>query len=205
MCVRTRDSALIAALNEMDGTSLFGPKAGVVMGAVLKAQPNRVLLSPIARVEVYSPIPGPGEQSPNGPHTHLLPKLLASGRIAAANSPIPDELQPVLMLHPRSPWRDEMGHRTSFDPSLDDLFEGMLETYALPEDRQVRNATEKAVTGGADPAAYAWPATRRGRIQARITLRRLAQKDGAAKVAAWRSLYDRHAAEDADPEEAMHA
>ncbi len=205
-CARTRDPELIAALQAMEGKPLLSPEGAAVGAAVLKAQPHRVLLSPLARVEVYAPIPAPGAQSPEGPHTHLLPRLIASGRTHAANAPIPQGLQPVLMFHPRSPWRDMMGKRTDFDASLDQLFEGLLEAYALPEDRAVRASTEKAVEGGADPAAYAWPDTRRGRIQARITLRRLAQRKGAETVAKWRSLYDR-TAEDAEPDEeaALHA
>src|SRR6201999_4030892 len=104
----------------------------------LKAQPHRVILSPLARVEVYAPIPQPGGKSPDGPHTHLLPKLLASRRTHAANAPIPEGFQPVLMLHPRSPWRDGMGMRTDFDPALDAVFEALLADFGLAEDRAVR-------------------------------------------------------------------
>jgi len=201
MCLRTRDPELIAALNAIGGQPLFGPEGAKVMPLVLKAQPHRVMLSPLARVEVFAPIPLPGGQSPEGPHTHLLPKLLASGRTHAANAPIPEGWQPVLMLHPRSPWRDAMGKRVPFDQDLNAHFEDLLALHALPEDRAVRAATVAAVEAGADPASFPTPATRRGRAQMRITLRRLARTQGDEKLAVWRSLYDRHVAEDAEPDE----
>lgn len=205
-CSRTRDAELIAALTATEGQSLFSPAAAPATAAVLRAQPHRVLISPLARIEVYAPIPQPGGKSPDGPHTHLLPKLIASRRTHAANAPIPAGLQPVLMLHPRSPWRDAMGMRTDFNVGLDALFEDLLRDHALAEDRRVRLAVETAVTTGVDPTAFAWPDTRRGRIQARITLRRLAQKHGRHTVTAWRTLYDNQTT-DAEPDEeaALHA
>ncbi len=197
MCVRTRDQELSAALRALEGASLLSREGAGAMGLILKTSPHRVVFSPLARIEVYAPIPGPAEHSPSGPHTHVLPKLLAAGRTHGANAPIPAGLQPVLMLHPRSPWRDAAGRRTAFDSGLNQDFERLLASYGLPEDKQVRVATEAAVLAGADPAAHPWPHTRRGRAQARITLRRLAQRLGSGAVADWRKLYDRtHEEED---------
>jgi hypothetical protein len=197
-CVRTTDAALIAALRALAGQSLLG-QAGAEAGRLIaRTSPHRVVLSPLARIEVYAPIPGSGESSPDGPHTHLLPKLLGAARTHAANAPIPPRHQPVLMLHPRSPWRDAAGARTPFDEELNREFERLLERFGLPEDRQVRATTETAVSGGVDPAAYAWPSSRRGRAQARITLRRLAQRLEPGAVARWKQLYDRGPAEEPD-------
>jgi hypothetical protein len=202
MHLRTADAALIAALEALEGKPLFGPEAAGVMDEVLRAQPHRVMTSPAGRVEVYSPIPAPGGESPAGPHTHLLPKMLASGRTHAANAPIPDGLQPVLLLHPRSPWRDEMGRRVEFDPGLDALFGELLDSFGLPDDRAVGDTLASAIRAGAEPSAFAWPDSRRGRTKARITLRRLAHDGLGREVADWRSLYDRTPA-DAEDEAAQ--
>lgn len=193
MAVRTRDADLIGALEAARGRSLFSPEAGGLMAAFLKAQPHRIMLSPAARLEVMSPIPPPDGQSPEGPHTHLLPRLIASRRAASATAPIPEGWRPVLNLHPRSPWRDLLGRRIPFDARADAAFEALLADHALAGDRAVRRAVEAAVAGGAAPDAFAWPASRRGRAQARIALRRLAAKEGAGDrtLAAWRALYDR--------------
>ncbi|MER1968897.1 hypothetical protein [Castellaniella sp. GW247-6E4] len=201
-CVRTEDIALIAQLEALDGRPIFGPGGQAVMTEVLRAQPHRVLFSPIGRIEVYAPIPAPGGNSPEGPHTHLLPKLLAAGRTHAANAPIPIDLQPVLMLHPRSPWRDGGGRRVPFDRELDEIFQRLLRQFGLPEDIAIRIAIEDAVERGVSPQAYLWPETRRGRIAARIVLRRLAC--AGQPVAAWRRHYD-HAAElESDDEAVLH-
>jgi hypothetical protein len=204
-CLRTHDAALIAALVGLEGEALFGPLGQAAMGHVLRAQPHRVLLSPAGRVEVYSPIPLPGGESPEGPHTHLLPKLLAARRTHAANAPIPQGLQPVLMLHPRSPWRDGLGRRIDgFDQSLDDLFETMLAEFGLAEDLSVRADVEQAVAAGTPPEAFAWPDTRRARTEARITLRRLARTRGPS-LSGWRARYDRLPEPEPDEEAALHA
>jgi hypothetical protein len=196
MCIRTRDADLIAALDELEGKSLLSSEGGKAAGLILKTSPHRVMLSPVARVEVYVAIPPPGGESPLGPHTHMLPKLIASGRTHAANAPIPERMQAVLSLHPRSPWRDAAGKRTPFNPELDAFFDSLLQRHGLAEDRSVRGAVEAAVRDGDDPKFYAWPVSRRGRTQARITLRRLARKMGDDQIAAWRSLYDRAPPED---------
>lgn len=202
--VRTRDEALIRELEAIAGGNPFGPEGRAAMGEVLRAQPHRVMLSPVGRIEVYSPIPMPGGSSPEGPHTHLLPQMIASRRTHAANAPIPEGMQPVLNLHPRSPWRDGLGQRVPFDAELDDLFNQVLARFGREEDRAVRAAVEQAVAAGVAPDAFAWPQSRRGRSEARIALRRIARTDGA-KVADWRQKFDRLPEPEADEEAALHA
>jgi hypothetical protein len=68
--------------------------------AIARTSPTRILLSPIARLEVHQPIPPPGGRSPEGPHTHLLPKLLADRRAHPPGSPLPDGLWCGLSLYP---------------------------------------------------------------------------------------------------------
>lgn len=199
-CVRTNDPALVSALRALEGNPLTSPAAAAARRRMAQISPHRVVRSPLGRIEVYAPIPPSDGRSPNGPHTHLLPKLLSARRTHGANVPIPDGLQPVLTLHPRSPWHDSDGARAAFDSQLNEEFDALFARYALPEDKEIRIATEVAVLGNADPAAYGWPGTRRGRAQARITLRRLAQRLGPERVRNWRLLYD-HASseEDATP------
>lgn len=190
-CVRTADAALAQVLDEHAGKPLFGPGQVAVQDALLRSQPHRVVMSPIARIEVYQDIPAPDGDSPEGPHTHLLPQLLASQRTHSANTPLPEGLQSVLNLHPRSPWRDNLGRRTDFDPEADADFLALFARHALPDDARVRSEVKAAVESGANPAEFAWPETRRKRVQARLTLRRLAAGGRVSEVEAWRALYDR--------------
>lgn len=196
-CVRTADPALDAALRAIEGRSLLEDAGRDAMAEMLRAQPHRVLLSPLARVEVFSAIPATGGDSPEGPHTHLLPKMLGAGRTHAANAPIPDGYQPVLMLHPGSPWRDALGRRMPFDSGLDEMFAALLDRFGSREDRDVMNAISAALNEGLAPETFAWPQTRRGRAKARITLRRIAQRTPGSAVEAWRRTYDRLPAGDA--------
>lgn len=193
-CVRTSDKGLIGALRALEDEPLFGPSGAEARALLARMSPPRVALSPLGRIEVYAPIPAHGEKSPTGPHTHLLPKLLRAGRAQSANVPIPEGLQSALTLHPHSPWRDALGVRTPFDPRADEAFQALLERFGLPEDKGVHAAVEAAVVDGADPVRYPWPATRRARAQARITLRQLGQRLGADRLAPWRTRYDRGAA-----------
>lgn len=205
MCVRTSDANLIAELDKATGQSLFGPSASAIMKAFYAAQPHRILLSPVGRVEVYQDIPQPDGNAPEGPHTHLLPKLLAKKRTHSANSPIPDGLQPVLNLHPRSPWRDGFGKRTKFNVQADDAFEAILVRYALPDDRDVRLRVERAIALGLAPTEFDWPQTRRARTEARVTLRRMAARRPELDITAWRSEYDRAPVETDEEPAGAHA
>ncbi|WP_127088974.1 DUF6925 family protein [Aquabacter cavernae] len=97
-CVRTGVPDLIAALRAVEGQDMFA--APGLMGAVIAHQPHRVFMSALGRIEVYQPIPPPDGRSPDGPHTHVLPKLLAHRRTHAASIPIPEGLVPCLSIHP---------------------------------------------------------------------------------------------------------
>lgn len=74
-CVRTGESTLITALQRANGLDALDPKIGLVP-ILLTSSPDRVVISPIGRIEVSGPIV---RSDRGGPHTHLLPKLLACG------------------------------------------------------------------------------------------------------------------------------
>ncbi len=98
-CVRSRDPEVIACLRAGAGQPLFSH--GNPIGPHLVAMsPHRVFVARIGRIEVYAPIPPSGGTSPEGPHTHVLPKLLRSGRTHAATTPIPASYVPCAGLHP---------------------------------------------------------------------------------------------------------
>lgn len=188
MALRTGDAALIAALDALEGVAMLSVPA--LMGEVLRAQPHRVLLSPAGRIEVFQPIPPPDGTSPEGPHTHLLTKLVPKDRPHSANVPIPYGMQAALTLHPRSPWRDKLGERHDFMPAHDAAFAPWLARFGLAEDRDTERALHALLDGGALPGADGWPQTRRGRTKARILLRRRAAA-GDRRVVPWRAMFDR--------------
>jgi hypothetical protein len=76
------------------------PLSREAAAAIGQSSPLRIFASPIARLEVDQPIPPPGGRSPAGPHTHLLPHLLALGQPHAPNSPLPAGWYCGLSLYP---------------------------------------------------------------------------------------------------------
>ena len=131
-CVRTSDPGAIACLRSGVGQPLFDP-ANPIGRQLVAMSPHRVFLARIGRIEVYAPIPGPGGTSPEGPHTHVLPKLLRSGRTHAATTPIPAGWVPCAGLHPAHPYKDMMGQRIAFDATRYEAFQILLDRWGDPD------------------------------------------------------------------------
>jgi hypothetical protein len=147
-CVRASDPDAIACLRAGAGRPLF--EAGNPIGPRLVVMsPHRVFLSRIGRVEVYAPIPPAGGTSPEGPHTHVLPKLLRAGRTHAATTPIPEGFVPCAALHPAHPYKDGLGQRIPFDRARHDAFQALLTVWGDPDLVAVKRAAEME---GEEPA-----------------------------------------------------
>ncbi|MBX3578378.1 MAG: hypothetical protein KF723_14325 [Rhizobiaceae bacterium] len=132
-CIRTADPELLAILRTGIGLPLF--EATDALHAIFAAHPHRVVVTNIGRIEVFQKIGGPetGGVSPEGPHTHLLPKLLKSCRTHSANTPIPEGLLPLGSFHPASPVMTPLGKDREFDPDLHDEFQSLLAQYGVAE------------------------------------------------------------------------
>ncbi|MFY9290299.1 MAG: hypothetical protein WAP03_06350 [Methylorubrum rhodinum] len=131
-CVRTSDPESIACLRSGVGRPLFD-HANPIGRHLVAMSPHRVFLAKVGRIEVYAPIPGPGGTSPEGPHTHVLPKLLRSGRTHAATTPIPAGWVPCAALHPAHPYKDMMGQRIAFDAARYEAFQILLDRWGDPD------------------------------------------------------------------------
>jgi hypothetical protein len=97
--VAPQDVTLLSTLRQACGAPLFDGQ-GRVAAAIRDASPARIFRSPLARLEVYAPIPAAGGVSPDGPHSHILPALLQQRRAHAPDSPIPDGWYCCLSLYP---------------------------------------------------------------------------------------------------------
>src|SRR5262249_34437006 len=124
--------AVVSALRRHVGKSVFAADSGA-MAVILSANPHRVFVSGVGRVEVFQRIPPPDGTSPEGPHTHVLPKLLASGRTHAATEPLPSGWVPCAYCYPPHPMRDGQGHKRPFDAGSHFAFQAMLERYGDQE------------------------------------------------------------------------
>lgn len=197
-CIRTEDPELLAALRQNLGRSLFDP-ASTAMAAILPAHPHRVAVTSIGRVEVYQKIGGPdtGGVSPPGPHTHVLPKLLKSGRTHSANTPVPDGYVPLAHLHPGNPVVGPMGEDRAFDEQLHAAFQELLSMFGIEEAVTEKRRILAAMNAGDAPENYGLPSSRIGRVAARLALRqeaRIADASGdggrMATVERWQAVID---------------
>ena len=85
-CVRTSEPPLIAALRQASCRDPFDPAIGLVP-ALLANSPDRVVISPIGRIEVSGPIL---HRDREGPHTHLLPEVLAHPPLPESGFALPE-------------------------------------------------------------------------------------------------------------------
>ncbi|RME99037.1 MAG: hypothetical protein D6773_13515, partial [Alphaproteobacteria bacterium] len=200
-CVRTADPALISLLRSQCGRPLWAD-GNPAMPAILAAHPHRVVLSKLGRIEVYQKIGGPdtGGVSPEGPHTHLLPKLLRTGRTHSANTPIPEGLLPCACLHPENPVVDPLGRDRAFNTQSFERFQAILRAWGPADYVAIKDAVWKALDAGAPPESFRPPNTRLGRAALRNALRQSARiarhedcRQGLKAIERWRERFDRQA------------
>jgi hypothetical protein len=100
-CVRTDDPELILALRDCVGQP-WPQVAPALIPLLLERHPQRVVVSPLGRIEVRQPIGlrDSRPETPVGPHTHLLPELLRTGRDLAPGRDLPPSYAPVASIFP---------------------------------------------------------------------------------------------------------
>jgi len=198
-CIRTSDAALTDGLRAHAGRSLF-EHGNLAMGLILRHSPHRVFMTRAGRAEVYQAIPAPGGTAPEGPHTHVLPKLLAHGRTHAATEPIPKGWVSCAHLYPAHPLRDGYGRARPFDGGRYAAFQRLLSRHGDAEHLQLKRNVIKALNAGAGPEAIAMPSDRFAQASIRVALRQLKASSGPSpNLAAWFAAHDR--ASDSDEEE----
>lgn len=198
-CIRTGDPGLLSHLRRHAGRSVLEP-GNPAMGAVVEASPHRIAISKLGRAEVYQAI---GKvKTPEGPHTHVLPKFLRSGRTHSANIPVPSGYLPCLSLYPANPLFDGLGREIPFEPLAFAAFEKLLALWGLPEYRAEKARLLEAVSRGGNPAAYGRPNARLARTALRVALRQARQTEGGNPlVSSWSDHFDAPGSRRVRPEE----
>jgi hypothetical protein len=203
--VRSSDAEVVAALRGCTGKSVFSPSSGA-MKAILAANPHRVFVSRLGRIEVYQPIPAADGKSPSGPHTHVLPKLLGHGRTHSANEPLPPGWIPCAHFYPPHPARDPFGQRRPFQAERHAAFQVLLERYGDPERLALKQRVIDSVRSGDQPFAIPIDNDRFARATVCVALRQLrALNQSPSALAAWLSAHDGfEPVEPYDPGEVSH-
>lgn len=202
VCIRVADPDVTARLLPHAGRALFEP-GNPAMSVILASSPHRVFASRLGRIEVFQPIPPPDGQSPEGPHTHVLPKLLQHRRTHSATEPVPNGWIPCAHLYPPHPAKDEFGHARAFDSARHEAFQDMLRRFGDPETVTLKQRVISAIAAGADPSAVAVTDNRFARTSIRVVLRQLNAADEALpSLAAWMAAHER--ADRIEPEDDPH-
>jgi hypothetical protein len=200
LCIRLPDQPSAARMREHVGRSLF-ESDNPAMGVILSANPHRVFISRIGRIEVYQPIPPATGKSPDGPHTHLLPKLLKSGRTHPATEPIPEHWVPCAHFYPSHPAKDATGNPSLFDRAQHGNFQRLLDLLGSPETNAIKKRVIAAIIDDQPPFALEGGMTRTARVSVRVVLRQLkASGYHSGSLQAWLETFDRAESETDDDE-----
>lgn len=205
-CIRTRDADLLDVLRANTGRSLLDAN-NPAMPSILKAHPHRVALTRLGRVEVYQMIGGPdtGGTSPEGPHTHVLPKLLRAGRTHSANTPIPEGWVPCASFHPKSPVMGGLGEDKDFDGHAFEAFQALLSIWGPEAYVTQKQAVWAELRAGNGPEGWSEPPERVARAALRNAIRQWRRQHGeSALLQAWARTFDKHNADEVDPENPGH-
>jgi predicted Fe-S protein YdhL (DUF1289 family) len=97
--LRVASATFADAMRQHEG-KVLGTLLRDAGAAILQESPHRVVESALARIEVFTRIPLPREQSPEGAHTHLLPSFLESGGELPAGLAIPAFASPIAIYYP---------------------------------------------------------------------------------------------------------
>lgn len=201
-CVRIDDAVTATDLREYAGRPIF--EAGnPAMGIILHANPHRVFSSRLGRIEVYQPIPPASGKSPDGPHTHVLPKLLSSSRTHPATEPIPAGWIPCAHLYPPHPAKNGMGQPRLFEAGHLEFFETTMADFGDPATMALKQRVREAVRAGKPPVELS--RDRYGRASARIALRQMkAAGETSPALAVWLANLDQGNLDQIDDEAALH-
>jgi hypothetical protein len=190
-CIRTGDAQVVAALRKWIRQSLFEPGNGA-MAVILSANPNRVFISRLGRVEVYQPIPPPDGKSPEGPHTHVLPRLLRHKRTHAATEFVPAGFVPCAHLYPPHPARDALGKHTPFCQNRHASFQQLLARFGESKFLDIKRRVHEGMSAAPTTFALSPLDDRFSRAALRVALRQIKTSgETAPSIDAWIAAHDR--------------
>jgi Family of unknown function (DUF6925) len=191
VCVRVADADVAAELRSHAGRVLFDP-SNPAISVILAANPHRIFMSQLGRIEVYQPIPPADGKSLTGPHTHILPKLLHHRRTHAATELVPEGWIPCGHLYPAHPAKDALGRLRPFDPARHLAFQKMLQDFGDPRLYALKQQVVAAVAAGEDPSVIAIRGDRMARTSIRVALRQLkAAGDMSPSLMTWLRAHER--------------
>lgn len=126
-CVRLGDCAALEALDASIGHA-FPMALPMVAGPLVKESPTRIVESALGRIEVQGQFPPLDAKSPDGPHTHLLPDHVETGRALPIGMDLPRAYLPGAIFYPPS----HLTTDTPFGHNLDETHLSSVEEDKCP-------------------------------------------------------------------------
>jgi hypothetical protein len=202
--VRISDPGAAAQLRMHTGKPAL-ESGSPAMQVIFAANPHRVFVSRLGRVEVFQPIPPAHGKSPDGPHTHVLPNLLRHKRTHSATEPIPGGWIPCAHLYPAHPSKDPAGNVQPFNQERHEAFEDILRVFGDPKFLALKERVVAAVVSGDEPSAVKVTNGRFLRTHVRVALRQLKATHGdLPMLAAWMAAHDRSTGDETEDHRARH-
>lgn len=149
-CVRTGDPDLAGELKSLCGKALHA-RGEALLALLQQSSPQRIVVSALGRIEVYTPIPQKGGHTEAGPHTHLLPGLLGKDKTV-----LPPGYSAVMHVYPPHPLHDKYGMEKPFDPVQYHAFQDILKKVGIENYLKAKAAAEgtSCTPAGADSRWY---------------------------------------------------
>ncbi|MFT4561525.1 MAG: hypothetical protein ACI9BW_001266 [Gammaproteobacteria bacterium] len=188
-CVRSNEPAVIAALRKVCGSPLLG-RDSKIMNLIIEASPHRVVSSSLGRIEVYQTIDR--HQTPDGPHTHVLPKLLRAGRTHDAKIPIVNNYLPCLNLYPPSPLTANSDGSYGYQHNRHLAFQSLLDKWGSAQYVEQKREVIASLQRNTDPSTFTFPSNRIRRSAVRIGLRQAAfDKSTMEQAQKWIQFFEK--------------
>ena len=202
--VRISDPSTSAQLRVHTGRPVFKP-GNPAMQIIFTANPHRVFVSRVGRIEVFQPIPPAHGKSPDGPHTHVLPNLLRHKRTHSATEPIPSGFIPCAHIYPAHPSKDSAGNVRPFSQTRHEAFETILGAFGDPKLLALKQRVVAAVVSGDEPSVVKVTNGRFSRTNVRVALRQLkAARGDLPMLSAWIEAHDHSAGGESEDHRTQH-
>jgi hypothetical protein len=143
-CIITKDEETNQLLKQKEGNYIIDDPN--FLRELVKHSPTRFFKSKYAYIIVRQKIPQEGEDEIDGPHTHLLPPIIHSGK--HFHTPIPDDMIPVIQTDPFGSVIDGNGDFYKWNGFEDDKFQGFLKKFGNSEYLQLKEKVKKKIIDG---------------------------------------------------------
>ncbi|MFQ5782937.1 MAG: hypothetical protein ACE5GR_07790 [Nitrosopumilus sp.] len=143
-CIIAKDEQTNKLLQQKEGQYVIDDPN--FLRELVRHSPTRFFKSKYAYIIVRQKIPLDGEDELEGPHTHLLPPIIQSGK--HFHAPIPDEMIPMIQTDPFGSVIDGNGDFYKWNGFEEDKFQNFLRKYGNQEYLLLKESLKQKIIDG---------------------------------------------------------